>query len=222
MSLVRDRVRRAPAIVSVLLLLLGLPSCTLVAGSGQVATETREVSGFTTIELATSADVLVTPGPAESLTIEADDNIIPNLTTEVSGDRLRIGTKPATEIKSRNPVTIRVTVTELRGLSLSGSGAMSGTGLAVRDLEVAISGSGTVKVAGTGQNQTISVSGSGRYDASELATRRATIDVSGSGEVVVAVSDDLMIDISGSGSVTYIGDPKVEQEISGSGKVVRR
>jgi len=220
--MVMGRLVRARTIALTVALLLAPSSCAVAAGSGKVVTETREVSGFSRIELATNGDVIVAPGPAEALTIEADDNIIPNLTTEVSGTTLRLDTKPITKIKTVNPITFRVTVKELRGLALSGSGSMTGDGLSLHDLDIAISGSGTVKLAGTADTQTIAVSGSGRYEGADLPTRRAKADVSGSGQIFVAVSQDLKINISGSGSVSYIGHPKIEQQITGSGRVVEQ
>lgn len=216
---VTRRLARARFVAPCAGLLLGLSSCAVVGGSDRVVTETREVAGFSTIDLGTTGEVVVTTGPAESLTIEADEDIIPDLTSEVSGTTLELDAKPMTQLRTRNPITFRVTVKELRGLALSGSGSMAGSGLALRDLDVDISGSGSVQLAGTAETQTVAVSGSGRYEAPDLRTQRATLDVTGSGTVSVAVSQELTIRISGSGSVTYTGDPKVEQQVSGSGKV---
>jgi hypothetical protein len=78
------------------------------------------VRGFSRIELATNGDVIVAAGPAESLTIEVDDQI-PNLTSEVSATTLKLDAKPITKIKTVNPITFRVTVKELRGLASSSS-----------------------------------------------------------------------------------------------------
>jgi hypothetical protein len=213
---------RAGLTILIAAVLLVLSSCSVVTGSGKVATETREVTGFNTIELAANGDLVVTPGETESLTIEADDNVIPSLTSEVSGGTLKLGTKPNTRIQTTNPMIFRVTVTELTRLSLSGSGSIAGNDLALRTLNVDISGAGTVKLAGTTDEQAIALSGSGRYEAQDFASQRATADVSGSGEITVAVSQELNVNISGSGTVTYSGDPKVQSQVSGSGRVVKQ
>ena len=96
----------------------------MVNGSGQVETETRPVSGFTGIDLAGSGEVTIEQGDAESLTIEADDNVLPELTSEVSGSMLTLDTKPGTTVRSLNPIRYRVTVKDLTALSLSGSGSV--------------------------------------------------------------------------------------------------
>ena len=113
------RLMRARTIALTVALLLAPSSPAVAPGPGRVVTETREVRGFSRIELATNADVIVTVGPAELPTLEADDNIVPNLTGEVSAATLKLDAKPITKIKTVNPITFRVTVKELRGLALS-------------------------------------------------------------------------------------------------------
>jgi hypothetical protein len=67
------------AVLAALLLLTG---CSVVNGSGQTKSETRTVSGFTGIELSGTGEVTIEQGDAESLTVEADDNVLPALTSE--------------------------------------------------------------------------------------------------------------------------------------------
>ena len=81
--------------------------------------ETRDVSAFTKIESGGSADITVTIGEKQSLTIEADDNILPLIETKVNGDKLTIGShdsySPKTDIK------ITITVPALDSASVHGS-----------------------------------------------------------------------------------------------------
>ena len=93
------------AIVAVLLLPTG---CSVVSGSGQVASETRPVSGFTGIDLSGTGEVIIEQGETESLTIEADDNVLPVLTSEVEDSVLRLDQKPRTTVQTRNPIRYRV------------------------------------------------------------------------------------------------------------------
>jgi hypothetical protein len=57
-------------------------------GSGQVTTETREVSGFQAVAFGAYGDLTIRQGDAESLTIEAEDNVLRSLTTEVRAGTL--------------------------------------------------------------------------------------------------------------------------------------
>ena len=205
-----------------LAVLLVLSACGVVSGSGHVVTETREVSGFTRIDLAGSGEVTIEQGDAESLTIEADDNVLARLTSEVSDSTLKLDKKPGITINTRNPVRYRVTVKDLTGVSVSGAGTVPAQGMTLQTLAVEISGSGIVDLSGSAVEQDIDVSGSGRYEAAGLPSEKVTADISGSGQISVAVSRELTVDISGSGTVTYSGDPRVDQSISGSGRLIKQ
>ena len=211
---------RLPALSLVVLLVLS--ACSVVNGSGQVATEDRQVSGFNKIDLSGVGEVTIQQGGTESLTVEADDNVLPRLTSKVSNSTLKLDKKPGTALRTKNPIRYRVTVKELTGLDVSGSGSVQGQGLTLQTLRVDISGSGAVNLSGSAVAQDIEVSGSGRYDAADLRSERVSAEISGSGQVAVAVSRELKIDISGSGTVTYSGDPTVQQDVSGSGKVIKK
>ncbi len=211
---------RLPALSLAVLLMLS--ACSVVNGSGHVATENRQVSGFTKIELSGTGEVTIAQGDTESLTVEADDNVLPKLTSNVSDGTLKLDKKPGTTIRTKNPIRYRVTVKDLTGLGLSGSGSVQAQRMTLQMLHVDISGSGTVNLGGSAVEQHIEVSGSGRYDAGELPSQQVTAEISGSGQVVVAVTQQLKIDISGSGMVTYTGDPTVEQSVSGSGRVIKK
>src|SRR3990170_5909134 len=64
-----------------------------VRGSGNVVTEERDVSDFHKIHLSGIGNLIITQGEEESLTIEADDNIMPLISADVSGERLTISFK---------------------------------------------------------------------------------------------------------------------------------
>ena len=54
-----------------------IAGCSVVTGSGQVGSETPPVSGFTGVSLTDVGEGIVEQGESESLTIEADDNVLP-------------------------------------------------------------------------------------------------------------------------------------------------
>src|SRR5262245_26795406 len=91
-------------------------------GSGKVITEERNVSGFNGVELEGEGDVTIEQSDRESLTITADDNLMMNLTSDVSRGRLTLGTN-ANISPSKTPV-YKITVKSLGNLNLSGSGTI--------------------------------------------------------------------------------------------------
>ena len=70
---------------TILLVALLVSGCgfQVVTGSGKVATETRNVSGFTSVTLAGIGNVYLTQGETESVRIEAEDNLIPYFETSL-------------------------------------------------------------------------------------------------------------------------------------------
>ncbi|MGO4597906.1 head GIN domain-containing protein [Terrabacter sp. 2RAF25] len=201
--------------------------CSVTVGSGAARAETRQVSGFSIVRLAGQGDVRIVPGSSESLTVRAQENLLPLLTSEVSGGTLTLGTKDGTAITTSEPITYDVAVKDLQGLEISGSGTitaagLSDTGLNDTGLRVEISGSGSVTVDGSADRQDVDISGSGDYNAAQLASKEATVTISGSGSADLAASSALDVTITGSGSLTYSGNPKVTQSVTGSGSIGRR
>jgi hypothetical protein len=202
--------------------ILALTSCSIVTTSGPTRTESRTVSGFSKVELAGSGDLTIDQTGGESLTIEAGEKVLPNLTNDVVGDTLVLGTKRGAVLAPGGRINYHLTVKDLTGLTVSGSGKVTATKITVDALSSDISGSGTITVGGRAPEQRLTISGSGAYEAGELAGKSLRADISGSGNAVVSVSDALDVTISGSGSLTYSGDPTVQKDISGSGSVTKK
>lgn len=211
---------------AVLLLLLFVTACDDVLdaggvrGSGDVITESREVSGFSEIAVLGSGVVVVEVDGTESLTIEAENNIMPLLTTEVRNGRLELG--PKSSISPTRQITYTISAAALEGVSISGSGDISATGVDADSFTVEISGSGRVEPTGTTTELTVEIAGSGDYEGEGLVAQLGEVTVSGSGNVFVNVTDQLDVTISGSGDVRYMGSPSVSSSISGSGEMSQR
>jgi hypothetical protein len=202
--------------------LLAFSACSIVTSPGSTRTESRTVGGFSKVELAGSGELTIDQTGSESLTIEAGDKVLPNLTSAVVGDTLVLGTKGGTVLTPGARISYHLTVKNLTGLTVSGSGKVVAAKIITDALSSDISGSGTITVGGSAPDQRLTISGSGTYEAGDLAGKTMRADISGSGNAVVAVSDALDVTISGSGSLTYSGDPTVQKDISGSGSVTKK
>jgi hypothetical protein len=200
------------------LLMVGCSSAQ-ISGSGNIVSETRELSGFTGVALESTGDITLTQGDSEALTIEADDNLLPLLTSEVQNGVLVLGVKDNAYIEGGRRVLYTLTVTSLDSLELSGSGNVGASDLTLDALSVDISGSGNITLSGTVTTQTVNISGSGNYDACALQSDSSSLSISGSGDISVAAAVTLSVDISGTGDVTYVGNPEVSQNVSGVGDI---
>lgn len=215
----------------------------VITGSGRVTSEARTVATFSRIALEGQGEVVVQEGSTEALTVEAEDNLLPLITTEVQNGTLRLGFDRATwrdTLRPTRPIRFLVTVPRLEAFDLAGAGSLqagslhsdqlalrlTGTGDLTLDrleaamLEVTIGGAGTVTAAGTVAAQRVEITGKGTYQAGDLDSGTAEVTISGTGEAVIWVREELAALISGSGTLSYWGDPTVSRrDITGSGDI---
>ena len=187
--------------------------------TNNVMSEARDVSGFTEVELKGVGNLSLEQTGSESLTVEAEEDVLPKIRTEVENKRLIISPERNTSINTTKPINYKLAVKDLNSLEVSGSGNVEAKDINTDELAVTIGGTGDVEIRGSADSQEVEISGSGEYRAGDLESKEATIDVRGSGLATVNVSDELEAEVSGSGSVEYIGDPMVQQEVSGAGEV---
>ena len=210
-------------------------------GSGNVIMQTREVSSFDAVNVTYPAQVLIKQGNAESLKIEAEDNLLPNLKTQVKDKTLEIFYKRDNG-KHINPTkTVKITIlvkdlskveftsageliieklqTDNLNVSLSGAGNLKLDDIEVNALDVNLSGAGSMTASGTADDLDLTISGFGDFKGGDLHSQKAGVDISGAGSATVWADDSLNAEVSGAGSVSYYGSPSVTRNISGVGDV---
>jgi hypothetical protein len=128
--------------------ILTITACNVrtVRGSGDLITETRDVSDFDSISLSGSGEVILTLGGNESLTIETDNNVMEHIKAEVVGGTLELGFEKGLNLIDHTRLIFTVGVDDLRGLSISGSGDVESDMLETDRLDATISGSGDVQI----------------------------------------------------------------------------
>jgi hypothetical protein len=188
-------------------------------GAGSIVSESRDVSGFDEVELRGFGNLSIEQTGGESLTVEAEEDVLPKLATEVVNGRLIIGPEPGTTVRTTGPIDYELTVENLNALEVSGSGNVQAEGIETDRLAVTVGGAGNVKIGGEADEQEVNVSGSGVYRAEDLESREAKVGVAGAGSAIVNASEELDADVGGAGSVEYVGDPDVEQDVSGAGRL---
>ena len=195
---------------------------TRVSGSGNVVSETRNVSGFDGVTITGAGNVLIDQNGTESLTITADDNLLPYITTEVRGGKLVIGFKPGVLFDKVKELTFKVGAKNLNSVQVDGAANVQGQNIATENLSVNLNGAGAITLSGTATEQNVVLDGVGAYNGAELISRRAQVTDNGAGAAVVRVSDQLEAIVNGLGSIEYIGNPQVTQKVSGLGTVRQR
>ena len=212
-----------------------------VRGSGTIKTQTRALGHFSGISLGMAGQVEVRLGNVESVSIEADDNVIPLIETVVEDGNLEIRLARSNTSFDAHGLKIVVQAREIDRLALGGAGtieaatlraprlkfSIGGSGsINVKDVQsesvqASIGGSGNLKLAGATRALTVSIGGSGDVRAGQLKAKEAKVSIGGSGRATVWVSEALKVAIGGSGDVNYYGDPKVSSAVVGSGGAKR-
>lgn len=222
------------------LLLLFILSLTYSISTGQTVKESRDLKGFTSVGFGISGSLYIKIGPQFSVELEGEKGDLAEIETVISGERLQIK-HDNWRFNFREKVNVYITMPELDGLGVSGSGkaeiqskvvsedldlSVSGSGniytsgLEVENLECSISGSGNMKLGGgNASDAEVSISGSGSFYGDMTECETMEVHVSGSGNCTCNVTGSLEASVSGSGNVTYSGNPRVDARVSGSGRV---
>ena len=226
------------------LLIPVLFSCNLmgerVEGNGQLTTESRQVTSFKNITSNGPMDIILQDQPAAGVKVEADQNLIPYIFTDVDGNTLRIRVKKGYNLKSDNPLRVYVSAPVFDEVTLDGSGNITSQSMLVNpddmtlklsgsgnieiqvntpNLKSELSGSGNIKLSGSADKWITALSGSGNIYCFGLNTQTAQVSINGSGNAEITASQKLTLKVNGSGQIRYKGSPNVESHINGSGSV---
>src|SRR5262249_44446011 len=132
----------------------------VVRGSGNVKSESRDVRDFNRVEVSGSGTLTITQGSTESLTVRADDNLLPLLRSEVDGGPRRRGPRKAS-IQPTQPIRYDLALKQLTNLQLSGAVDAESASVQADQL-------------------TLGISGAGKAHVGRVTTTALTVDISGS------------------------------------------
>ena len=197
-------------------------SCTAVnsiKGSGNIISENRALTNFSSINLIGSIDVNIHSSDEYHCTVIGDDNIIPYIITEVVNNSLQISINK--NYSSTEVLEVNVNASDYDEVSISGSGNINIIDFKNDNLSLNISGSGDITTNGEVQTLIAKISGSGDIISRELISKYATITINGSGDAKIWASDSISAQINGSGNIEHYGNPiNITSKINGSGNII--
>jgi hypothetical protein len=214
-----------------------LPACDMVHcvhGSGNKVTENRKVADFTRIKADGDFKIVLKQDSSLNVAINADDNVMKIIETNVTGGRLHIHTKQ--HLCSSGEITITVGIRNLEEIKSSGAMNISSDGtIKVKDINfdlagaskvtldlnaanVTANGSGATEMDLKGQATSagISTSGVSKLNALDFVVSNYEIQSSGASDSKVNALQTLKISSSGVASVKYKGHPSISQDKSGA------
>lgn len=192
-----------------------------VEGSGNIKQETRDVSGFEEIEANGAVNAEITVGSAFTVTVEADDNLLQYIKTEVSGSSLKIFTEG--KISPKTKISVKISMPELKGLDINGASTVTAANIKSDSLEIKANGASKVKISGETKDLNANANGASTIDAESLKAEDADADSNGASTVIVSASNDLKAEASGASTIYYSGEPKnIKQNSSGVSSIKKK
>lgn len=205
--------------------------------------EKRDVSEFSGLHFKGVGKIELTQGDHDELVIEALPEVRSRIHTEVrdgilviyyesdwldwSGVRILGGEKIIFHMMMRDIKSLSISgvgnldaariVSDQLAISLHGPGIITIGTVQVKNLALTLSGVGSMDIAGTAPDLSLTISGAGTVKASRLETDRAVVKLSGVGNATVWAKTTLDASISGMGAIEYYGSPMITQRNSGLG-----
>ena len=190
-------------------------------GSGRMVAEVRDLRDFTSIDVSSVFEVEVTAQSDFHVEVEADDNLLQHIRTEVRNGELRIELDKG--VKSSNPLRVRISVPTIGRVEASGASKVRVNEVKSPQFEVDTNGSSRIELSGETGELIIDVSGASNVNAADLKAVNALVDASGASRVSVNVTGELRSEASGASSISYSGTPaSVQKKTSGASSVTRR
>ncbi|MEA1887520.1 MAG: head GIN domain-containing protein [Bacteroidota bacterium] len=213
-----------------------------VTGNGDVQKEEREAPVFTGVTTSSAVDVYLSQANGHRIVVEADENLLEYIVTEVKNGVLRIYTDNV-NIRKAEIMRVYVTMEEVEYISASSAGDVIGeTPVKAENLKISASSSGDVKLEvyanklslktnsagditlkGKADFLEASTSSAGDIKAYDLEVREAELSSSSAGDIKITVTERLKARASSAGDIIFYGDPEyVDARSSSGGNVVRR
>ena len=172
-----------------------------ITGQGDIISQTFTIEPFHSIENIGIADVYITMGDIQEITINAQSNIINLITYEVLDGELILIIDNNVSIESSRGIFIDVTTPVIH--------------------KVTSIGTAYIKLSGPGQGKLyLNNTGTGSINAFNLEVDTCYINLTGTGSCKVTVNELLDAVITGTGNVYYRGYPDIITHITGLGRLI--
>lgn len=208
-----------------------------IKGSGTEKSEDRKVADFTKLDIAGGYKVVLKQDSSLNVHITADDNLLEHIQTEITGDELKIYTKPS--ICSSGQITLIIGVKNLEELHNAGAIDLSSDGkLNTKDLKIELagaskvdldlnadrlmtrgSGSSEIKLKGQAANHDIRLTGGGSLDALDFVVSTYNIEGTGAIDCKVNVLKELNVHSTGAADIEYKGNPTINSSKTGASSI---
>ena len=196
----------------------GCSLTTGTSGDGPTSTESRTTDAFSRVETGFGIGVTVTIGPAQSVEVHAQSNILPIISTKVEGGTLHIDATQ--EFSTTEAVEVVVVTPTLDGISLGGGSQGRVTGLAADGLDISLTGGSGLTATGSASDVVLGSSGGSEAHLFDLSADTVSLELSGGASAEVNASTEVNGSASGGAHATVRGPAQLNVALSGGAEVL--
>ncbi|WP_292270022.1 head GIN domain-containing protein [Butyricimonas sp.] len=215
-----------------------------IKGTGYLLVQARDAKqSFTKVSVQQGITLYLKQGTEFGITIEADDNIISYVKTEIKNGQLNVFLDPNVIIRSFTAMNVSVATPDITDINVESAARLIGSSpLKVNKLDINASGAAVVKLEVEGKELDVEASNAAKLELkgavdhlelelSSAATLKAwdlrvtdcEAGVSGAAKAEVYVSGTLEVQLSSAGLLMYDGNPRItKKDVSGRGALVKR
>jgi hypothetical protein len=221
--------RRAALRLALPILAAALAACTgpaprattpgTIQGQGTVTTEDRTTDVFEHLSVGAGIRVDVTEGATVSVTLAAQPNLLPLISTRVTDGQLVVNVA-SPGFSTAEPVTLTVVAPDLRSMTLSGGATGTLATTTTGTLTLDVSGGAVLEATGTAQALALTVSGGAQAHLGGLEAEAATVTASGGAQAELNVVSELSGDVKAGATVRLTRQPASVDVTTGGGGIV--
>lgn len=201
-----------------------------LAGCGQPSErvrheQVRELSAFHAISLKGAAQIEITVGAPQSVTVRGTSGALERLTTEVREGTLHVASKPGRWLMPGRGgrLSLQIAVPQLDSLRLEGGNDVRLSGYEGGTTRLEVLGATRLVASGRVDELVVHLAGAGDVDLAELAAGSVDVSVEGVGSVVVNPIERLNATMNGVGAILYTGTPaQIRTKMNGLGTIGQR
>jgi hypothetical protein len=196
------------------------PSYGGIQDSGKMSSDKRDLKAFKKIRIELVADVQIKAGKNHNITIQADENIIKNISSSIKNGQLQVLAKK--NFSTSSPIRLTIEMKDLDEIQHYGTGNISIDNVTNDKLGIFLAGTGDVYARGRADEMKARVDGSGNLNLQKLKVKDAYIHIEGMGNSFLDASNSINAKINGMGDIIYTGNPTIKRTGMGMGMVTRR
>ena len=188
-----------------------------IRGNGRIKTEERPIATFANVDASGAFEIEWQNG-APAVRVTTDENLLPYVETNVSGDTLHLRTREHTW--PTHGIKVVISSPTRAGGKIRGAVKLIVKQLSGPIFALESKGASEVSLDGSVDRLLVDMTGASQLAAAGLQAKTAEISTTGAGDAEVAVTDTLKVVITGAGKVTYSGNPPtIKKQITGAGSI---